>query len=209
MLPVFLKLTGRPVLLVGGGMVATEKLRVLQQAGAEIRVVAPDVSAEIAASGVAIDRRPFEVSDLDDAWFVVSAAPPEVNATVARAAEARHLFVNAVDDPPNASVYLGGVVRRQGVTVAISTDGRAPGVAGLLREGLDALLPSDLDRWIAESDRLKQYWRAEQVPMHERRPQLLEALVQLYATRNGETERSEDAARDRWTATPRTAEGPS
>ena len=91
-----------------------------------------------------IERRAFEPADLDGAWFVVAAAPPEVN-RAGRAARpsARHVFVNAVDDPPNATAYLGGVVRKQGVTLAISTDGRAPALAGLLREGLEALLPDD------------------------------------------------------------------
>ena len=60
----------------------------------------------------------------------MAAAPPEVNREVAAAAEERRLFVNAVDDPAHASLYLGGVVRRGGVTAAISTDGRAPALAG-------------------------------------------------------------------------------
>ena len=68
----------------------------------------------------------------------MAAATPEVNRDVARLAEARHVFVNAVDDPPNATAYLGGVVRRDGVTLAISTAGHAPALAGLLREALDA-----------------------------------------------------------------------
>ena len=75
--------------------------------------------------------------------------PREVNRHVAAAAEARRIFVNAVDDPPNASAYLGGVIRRSGVTIAISTSGEAPALAGVLREGIDALLPADLDRWTA------------------------------------------------------------
>ena len=54
--------------------------------------------------------------------------------------------------PPNASVYLGGVVRREGVTVAISTDGRAPALAGLLREAIDALLPAELQAWLSVND---------------------------------------------------------
>ena len=100
---------------------------------------------------------------------------------VAAAAEARQLFVNAVDDPPNASLYLGGVVRRAGMTFAISTDGRAPALAGLLREGLDALLPdADLERWMDEAARLRARWRAEAVPLPARRPALLDALIQLY-----------------------------
>jgi len=119
-------------------------------------------------------------SDLDGAWFVVAAATPDVNTRVARAAEARHLFVNAVDDPPNASAYLGGVVRRAGVTLAISTDGHAPALAGLLREGFDALLPADLDRWMDTARSIRRAWKANGTPMHDRRPQLLDALVALY-----------------------------
>ena len=69
----------------------------------------------------------------------------DVNRQVLAAAERRQLFVNAVDDPAHATAYLGGVVRRDGVTIAISTDGRAPALAGLLREALDAWLPADLD----------------------------------------------------------------
>ena len=53
------------------------------------------------------------------------------------------MFVNAVDDPPNASAYLGGVVRRAGVTFAVSTNGDAPALAGLLREALEAVLPAE------------------------------------------------------------------
>ena len=135
--PVFLKLAGRRVLVVGGGPVAASKLAALAAAGAVVHVVAPDVVPEIAALGVAIARREFVAADLDDAWFVVAAATPEVNRQVADAAESRHVFVNAVDDLASASAYLGGVVRKGGVTLAISTDGRAPALAGLLREGLE------------------------------------------------------------------------
>ena len=180
--PAFLKLAGRHVVVVGGGGVATSKLRALVDAGAEITLVAPKVSAAIERVGVTIRQRPFEPRDLDDAWLVVAAATPEVNRQVATAAENRKIFVNAADDPPNASFYLGGVLRRAGLTVAISTDGRAPALAGLLREGLDAVLPPDhLDRWVAEAKRVRRQWHADGVPMPERRPQLLEALVRLYA----------------------------
>jgi uroporphyrin-III C-methyltransferase/precorrin-2 dehydrogenase/sirohydrochlorin ferrochelatase len=103
-----------------------------------------------------------------------------VNAAVARRAGQRCLFVNAVDDPANASAYLGGVLRRDGVTVAISTNGRAPALAGLLREGLDALLPADLDRWFGRADTLKRRWRRTGVPMPARRPELAEAITRLY-----------------------------
>src|SRR6266700_957434 len=107
LLPLFLNLAGRRVLLVGGGPVAAAKLQQLLAAGADAHVVAPEVVEEIdraaASCGVVIDRRPFVPGDLDRAWLVVAAATPEVNREVAAAAEARRIFMNAADDPANAS----------------------------------------------------------------------------------------------------------
>lgn len=184
MYPTFLKLTGRRVLLVGGGKVAEGKLDGLLAAGANVTVVAPEIRAGLERPGVALERRPFEERDVDGAWWVVAAAPPEINRQVVSAAESRRVFVNAVDDPPNATAYLGGVVRRSAVTIAISTSGRAPALAGLLREALDAWLPADLDEWMAAADDARRAWRRDGVPMEHRRPMLLEALNRLYAERS-------------------------
>ncbi len=168
------------MLVVGGGPVAAAKLAALQAAGAEVVVVSPEACAAVRAAGVPIVYRPFEPSDLDEAWFVVAAAPPDVNRQVSQAAERRQLFVNAVDDPPNATVYLGGVVRRAGVTIGISTDGAAPAIAGLLREAIDAMLPDDLDAWMQCAAAMRAGWRERGVPMEGRRPELLDALNALY-----------------------------
>ena len=182
LLPLFLNLTGRDVVLVGGGPVATAKLRQLLAAGARVRVVAPDLTAEIASQPVGIAQRPFEAADLDGAWLVVAAATPEVNRHVADEAEARRLFVNAVDDPANATAFLSGVVRRDGVTVAISTSGAAPALTALLREGLDALLPRDLASWMWQARAARVAWRREGIAMAARKPRLLEALNAIYDT---------------------------
>jgi uroporphyrin-III C-methyltransferase/precorrin-2 dehydrogenase/sirohydrochlorin ferrochelatase len=181
MFPAFLNLESRRVVLVGGGRVAASKLESLLTAGARVAVVAPEIRAEIERDGVEIHRRAFEDRDLDGAWWVVAAAPPDVNRQVQAAAERRRVFVNAVDDPRHATAYLGGVVRRAGVTIAISTDGRAPALAGLLREALDAWLPRELDAWLKASDDARRAWREQGVPMEERRPQLLDTLNKLYA----------------------------
>jgi uroporphyrin-III C-methyltransferase/precorrin-2 dehydrogenase/sirohydrochlorin ferrochelatase len=116
---------------------------------------------------------------------VVAAAPPEVNAAVAAAAAQRHVFVNAVDDADRASAYTGGVLRRGGVTLAVSTEGRAPALAGLLREALEALLPEEIEEWVWAAQALRTAQRAGKVPMSDRRPRLLEALNELYAARAG------------------------
>ena len=180
LLPVFLTLAGRRVLIVGAGPVAVSKLDALRRAGALVTVVAPRVDPAVREPGVEVEARPFEPRDLDGAWFVVAAATPEVNAQVAREAEKRHVFVNAVDDPASASAYLGGVVRRSGVTIAISTSGAAPALAGVLREAIDALLPADLDRWTTLARDLRVQWKADGVPMADRRPLLIDALKELY-----------------------------
>src|SRR6266516_4272206 len=158
LVPVFLKLAGRPVLLVGGGRVAEGKLHQLLAAGARVRVVAPEVGASIR----------------------VAAATPEVNRAVADAAEARRIFVNAVDDPANASAFLSGVVRRDGVTIAISTSGEAPALTALLREALDAVLPADLKAWVSHARDERVMWRRERVPIEQRKPLLLRSLNRLY-----------------------------
>jgi uroporphyrin-III C-methyltransferase / precorrin-2 dehydrogenase / sirohydrochlorin ferrochelatase len=180
LLPLFLNLTGRDVLLVGGGRVAEAKLRQLLAAGARVRVVAPAIAAEIRAAAVTIAERGFEASDLDGAWLVVAAATPEVNRAVALAAESQRVFVNAVDDPANASAFLSGVVRRDGVTLAISTSGGAPGLTSLLRESLDAVLPRDLATWVHTAREQRIVWRRDAVPMEQRKPLLLRALNHLY-----------------------------
>jgi uroporphyrin-III C-methyltransferase/precorrin-2 dehydrogenase/sirohydrochlorin ferrochelatase len=181
--PIFLRLSGRAVLVVGGGAVAAGKLRALLDAGARVTVVAPDVRPELAQPGVEIVRREFQPDDLAGQWLAIAAAPPHVNRQVATAAEERRIFVNAVDDAASASAYLGGIVRKGGVTLAISTAGRAPALAGLLREALEAVLPAEVGDWIATAEALRAVWRVEGIPMPGRRPLLLRALNELYANR--------------------------
>ena len=179
--PIFLNLRSRPVLVVGGGRVAFGKVASLLEAGALVTVVAPSIDKSV--NGAELIVREFEPRDLDGKWLVVAAATPEVNRDVARAAEERRIFVNAVDDVSAATAYLGGVVRKGGVTLAVSTDGRAPALAGLLREALAAVLPDDIDRWTHTASQARAFWKAARVPIEERRPLLLEALNELYLRR--------------------------
>jgi uroporphyrin-III C-methyltransferase/precorrin-2 dehydrogenase/sirohydrochlorin ferrochelatase len=205
LLPLFLNLTGRAVLLVGGGRVATAKLQQLLAVGARVTVVSPSISDEIRTlvgrpvqgrlgepERVALQlvERPFVPADLDGVWLVVAAATPEVNRAVADAAESRHVFVNAVDDPANASAFLSGVVRRDGVTIAISTSGDAPALTALLREGLDALLPRDLASWVWRARAERVAWR------------LLRALNRIYGL---SPEHAGDAEQDVLTISARSA----
>jgi uroporphyrin-III C-methyltransferase/precorrin-2 dehydrogenase/sirohydrochlorin ferrochelatase len=181
--PIFLKLAGRKVVLVGGGKVAASKLEGLLACDARVTVVAPEVCCEVDRPGVTLMRRAFSAKDLDGAWLVVAAATADVNRDVAAAAETRRVFVNAVDDPARASAYAGGVFRKGSLTMAVSTGGEAPALAGLIREGLEALLPDDVEAWLQEAVALRRLQRETGVALPDRRPQLLDALNRLYGDR--------------------------
>jgi len=194
--PVFLKLAGLPVAVIGGGAVAAGKLAGLLEAGARVTVIAPAICEAIRARPeVARIERGFAASDLDGARWVVAAATPDVNREVAAAAEARGLFVNAVDDVASASAYLGGVVRRGPAVVALSTGGLAPALAGLLREALEAVLPDDLERWIEIATAARAEWKRAGTPIGERRPLLLRALERVYRSEPRTEPRAEPRAR--------------
>ena len=182
LLPIFLKLEGRPGLLVGAGNVALEKTRTLLRTGIRLRVVAPCANDEIRQ--LAIDgklewvERAFEPADLDGNFIVVAATDSaEVNAKVYHGAVERGILVNSVDDPPHCDFYFGSVVRRGTLQIAISTAGESPAFAQLLRREIDERLPEDLGPWIEDLGRLRREILAELPPGEERRT-LLHRLAQ-------------------------------
>jgi uroporphyrin-III C-methyltransferase/precorrin-2 dehydrogenase/sirohydrochlorin ferrochelatase len=143
---VALNLVGRRCLVVGGGPVAARKLDALAEADACIVVVAPALSARMAAAasrhGVEVLLRPFAEPDLDGAFLVIAATNDRaVNQRVAVAARALGILVNSADDPANCDFVLPAVVRRGNVHVAVTTGGRSPALARHLRERLEAQIP--------------------------------------------------------------------
>jgi uroporphyrin-III C-methyltransferase/precorrin-2 dehydrogenase/sirohydrochlorin ferrochelatase len=182
--PLFLDLEKKRVVVIGGGSVGARKVRELIEARAEVTVVAKDASPEVAslaAQGmIALRSRAFVPRDLDGAWLAIAAtSDPEVNARVARAGEARRVFVNAVDDPTRSSAYFASILRRAPFTVAISSTGEAPALSRLLREVIEEILPGA--SWVEEARALRARWREERVPMGER----FGALVRAFARRRG------------------------
>lgn len=180
--PLFLRLTGRTVLVVGAGSVGTRKIEELIAAGAQVRVVAPHASfaalAHATAGKIELRGRAFEPADLDGAWLCIAATNDSVaNAAIAVAAEARRIFVNAVDDPVNASAFFASIIRRPPFLIAISSSGQLPALSRLLREVLERALPEA--RYIAAARALRKRWRAESVEMGSRFGELLRTLRDL------------------------------
>ena len=130
-----LDLTGRPVLVVGGGRVALEKIEGLLGAGASVTVVAPQILPELADLELTIIRRGYRTTDLDGKFLVVAAtATTSVNRRVFRDAESRALLCNVVDVPELCSFILPAIHRHEPIAVAVSTGGASPALAQHLRD---------------------------------------------------------------------------
>ncbi|MBN9165463.1 MAG: hypothetical protein BGO98_47725 [Myxococcales bacterium 68-20] len=184
LLPLFLRLAGKEVLVVGAGTVAERKIQDLVDSGARVRVVAREATsavAKLAADGrIALSLRAFEEADVDGAWFVVAAtADPDVQARACARADRARVFALAVDDPPNGTAYSASVIRRGPLTIAISSTGEAPALARLLREVLEQALPAD--DWVEAARALREKWKAEGTPMTSR----FAELVRAFKTRAG------------------------
>jgi uroporphyrin-III C-methyltransferase / precorrin-2 dehydrogenase / sirohydrochlorin ferrochelatase len=182
LLPIFLKLDGRPGLLVGAGTVALEKIGSLLKTGVRLRVIAPQARHEIrqlATEGkLELVEREFRPEDLDGAFIVIAATDaPEVNAAVYREAVARGIACNSVDDIPNCDFFFGSVVSRGDLQIAISTAGESPAVAQRLRREIDEQLPRDLGPWLAQLGELRRDVLATQ-PRGEQHRLLLHELAQ-------------------------------
>ncbi len=140
--PAFLDLRQRLAVVVGGGQVAGRKVASLIEAGAWVRLVAPELNPATAAllphDLVEHRARPFVQSDLEGAWLVFCATNIEqLNRAVAAEAEKRRVFVNVVDVPELCSFIVPASLRRGDLCLAVSTAGAGPAVARRLREGLE------------------------------------------------------------------------
>ncbi len=173
-LPLFADLKRRPVLVVGGGEVAARKIDLLHRAGAQVRVVAQTLSSELEQlhqdgriRWLALDFLPEQ---LDEVFLVIAATnDTALNAAVFAAADKRHLLANVVDDQPRCSFIFPSIVDRSPLVVAISSAGQAPVLARILREKLEALLPSSLGDMAAIAGRWRGRVKQHVASMGERR----------------------------------------
>jgi precorrin-2 dehydrogenase/sirohydrochlorin ferrochelatase len=147
--PAFLDLWHKRVVVVGGGILATGKIRGLLPCGPEpLVVIAPQVSEFIedhaAAGRLVWQRRPYTEGDVAGADYCFAATNDRaINAAVATEARGRKVPVLAIDDVPNCDFIAPAIVRRGRLVVAISTQGRSPAMASHLRRELEKVLPPE------------------------------------------------------------------
>jgi precorrin-2 dehydrogenase/sirohydrochlorin ferrochelatase len=179
--PIFLKLTGRPCVVIGAGNLAESKIESLQAANAHVTVIAPAASERIVAmaeSGeVTWHQREYATGDLAGQFLVVAATNvPAVNRAVFAEAETAGVLINAADDPPFCDFYFPSVVRRGDLQIAISTAGHSPALAQRLRKEINALLPLDAGDWLAELGNLRREV-LQLEPLNDARKQILHQLA--------------------------------
>jgi precorrin-2 dehydrogenase / sirohydrochlorin ferrochelatase len=163
--PVFLELSGRRCLMVGGGPIAEHRVAALLAAGAQVRVISPRATpglAALAADGrIAHESRVYREGDLAGADLAfVATDSREVNAAVAREARERAVWVNAADDPAHCTFILPALVRRGDLTVAVATGGTSPALARVVRQELEAYLTADYATLAAIAAEVRREMRA-------------------------------------------------
>lgn len=146
--PVFLDIAGKPVVVIGGGKIAHQKVVGLLRAGAEVTVISPELNPEMAALAAEgrfrHTERDYEPGDLDGYLLAfVGTDDRSVNASVAAEGKERRVLVNAVDDPPYCDFIMPGIAQQGDLIVAISTSGTSPAMARKMREEIEAFLTED------------------------------------------------------------------
>jgi siroheme synthase-like protein len=151
--PVFLKLENLRLTIVGGGVVATEKLNaiVANSPTTKTKVIATWFCDEVKAiankhANVTLIEKPYDVADLSDTDVLVVAVNDSALSTAVRNdAVAKRILVNVADKPELCDFYLGSIVQKGNIKIAISTNGKSPTLAKRLREFFTDVLPDELD----------------------------------------------------------------
>jgi siroheme synthase-like protein len=162
--PVFLKLEELDVLLVGAGNVGLEKLNSLlsNSPEAKITIVAPVIKDEVRAlvhnyPACALIQRPFEETDLENRDIVILATDDKtLHRSIKTIARKKRILVNVADTPELCDFYLGSIVQKGNLKVAISSNGKSPTITKRVREIIDSLIPEEIDELLCNMEKIRQ-----------------------------------------------------
>ena len=151
--PVFLKLERLRLLIVGGGYIGLEKLQtvVKNSPATNITLVGITISDEIKAiakeyPNITLQEKPYHFSDLDNKDLIIAAVNDlEIASIIAVDSKRKGILINAADKPELCDMYLGSIVQKGNLKIAISTNGKSPTIAKRLKEILNEILPNQID----------------------------------------------------------------
>lgn len=160
--PIFLKVHQLEVLIVGGGNVALEKLTFLLKSSpnAKVQLIAPEIRREIREfaikHSIEFVKKPYQKDQLDQKDLVIVATDKrDVNRKVYLDCKERNLLVNVADTPQLCDFYLGGIVTKGNVKVAISTNGKSPTTAKRLRQFFEEVIPDDINELVGNLNKYR------------------------------------------------------
>lgn len=161
--PVFFRMDKLQVVVIGGGLVGTEKVGAIlkNSPAASIRVIAPQISDEIVSwsnvhAGLTLVHKSYEPKDLDGADLIIAATCIHVlNAQVQADAKQKNILINVADTPDLCDFYLGSVVQKGNLKIAISTNGKSPTFAKRMRELLEEVIPIDIDSVLQQLNQIR------------------------------------------------------
>jgi precorrin-2 dehydrogenase / sirohydrochlorin ferrochelatase len=163
--------------VVGGGAVATRKVRKLLQAGAEVVVISPQVLPELESMDVEVRRRPYADGDLEGAGLAFTAVDSrEVNAAVADEAKERGVFINVADYPSEGDFAVPSTLQRGGLQVAVSTGGASPTLARRIRSELEETFGPE---WAGLVEELETARRNGEMPGEDLEGEVIRCLSRL------------------------------
>lgn len=197
--PMFLKLEGRPCLVVGGGKVGEPKIGGLLEAGARIRVVALQASSGVRdwarAERIELELRAFLAEDLDGAFLaVVATNSRSLNERIYQEAQRRGVLCNVVDVPDLCDFFYPAVMRRGDLQIAVSTAGQSPSLAQKIRQQLEKEFGPAYAAWVEELGETRKLILASDLDQ-ERKLDLLHSLASREALEAALAETSELAAK--------------
>jgi precorrin-2 dehydrogenase / sirohydrochlorin ferrochelatase len=175
--PMFLKLSGRPCLVVGAGSIAEAKIASLVEAEARVRVVAPGATEEVRSwadlNKIEWQQRRFDPGDLDGMFLVVAAtSSKELHEQVFHEATKRGVFCNIVDVPALCDFYYPAVVQRGALQIAISTAGQSPALAQRLRKELEEQFGPEYVQWLEHLGETRDRLFSQQMNSEQRKRRL-------------------------------------
>ena len=149
--PFYIDIKDKKCVIVGGGRVALRKIEKLIPFEPDITVIAPEINSEIERFGVKLFRRKIQDSDFDGAFFAVSATDDEeVNCHVFELCSHRGILINTVDDMEKCGFIFPALVKRDNITISVSTSGKSPAYAAYLRGRIEDITGED-DEKIVET----------------------------------------------------------
>ena len=154
--PIFVKVHQLNVLIVGGGNVGLEKLSFLLKSSpnANVEVISIEFMQELVDlaskhATVKLTKKAYDISDLEKRHMVIGCTDNlDVNLQINREAKAKYLLVNIADTPDQCDYYLGGIVTKGHVKIAISTNGKSPTTAKRIRQFLEDVIPEDVNEMV-------------------------------------------------------------